>query len=61
MTLYPELQEWGELFDLEADPLEHQNLFFDEGMSAIRAELSVLLQEEFPPQPTVENITLAKW
>ena len=61
MTLYPGLPEWGELFDLDADPLEHQNLFFDEKMGAIREELSALLRNEFPPQASVENVTLAKW
>ena len=61
MTVYPELPEWGELFDLEADPLEHNNRFFDEGMADIRQTLSALLREEFPPQATVENETLAKW
>jgi arylsulfatase A-like enzyme len=61
MTLYPELPEWGELFDLKADPLEHRNLFFDDDLNATRKELSALLKKEFPPQATVENETLAKW
>ena len=61
MTLYPELPEWGELFDLEADPLELNNRFFDSGMTDTREILSDLLVRNFPPQPTVENKTLAKW
>ncbi|MGB1008457.1 MAG: sulfatase family protein [Thiolinea sp.] len=61
MTLYPEMPEWGELFDLETDPLEHENRFFDSDLSALREELTALLQKEFPPQTTVENPVLAKW
>ena len=61
MTLYPEHPEWGELFDLEADPLEHRNRFYDEDSSFIKSVLSSLLEQEFPPQATVDNETLGKW
>ncbi len=61
MTIYPELTEWGELYDLERDQHEHCNLYFDSDFESIRQELAALLLDEFPPQPTVENRVMAKW
>ncbi len=61
LTLYPELPNWGELFDLDDDPKEHRNLYFDESFHSIRKALSELLATEFPPQPGVDNKVLAKW
>ncbi|MFT5113908.1 MAG: arylsulfatase A-like enzyme [Parasphingorhabdus sp.] len=61
MTLYPGMTEWGELFNLEHDPLELENLYFEVDRKSIREKLTQLLHTEFPSQPTVENKTLAKW
>ncbi len=61
MTIYPELLKWGELFDLESDPEEFHNLYFDSNFEPVRQELATLLRNEFPPQATVENPVLAKW
>ena len=61
LTIYPELEGWGELFDLDADPFEHRNRYFDANYETIKQELADLLETEFPPQPTVENPTLSKW
>ncbi len=61
MTLYPAMPEWGELFDLENDPLEYDNRFGDPELTSVQVELTVLLQEEFPPQAEVDNKVLAKW
>ena len=61
MTLYPEVPEWGELFDLDNDPLEYVNRFHDAELATVRAELTELLQQEFPPQAEVKNQLLAKW
>ena len=60
-TLYPNLADWGELFDLENDPTEGVNLFFDAAYEKTRQELGQLLAKEFPPQPTVENQVICKW
>ncbi len=60
-TIYPELSEWGELFDLENDPVEQNNLFFAAEFESVRQELGEVLAREFPPQPTVENPVICKW
>ncbi|MEM7112908.1 MAG: sulfatase-like hydrolase/transferase [Chloroflexota bacterium] len=60
-TIYPYLPNWGELFDLENDPTERVNLYFDDAYATIREELSNLLANEYPPQPTVENPMICKW
>jgi arylsulfatase A-like enzyme len=61
LTLYPEQPEWGELFDLEADPEEHVNLFFDPSQNLVKNKLSKILANRFPPQATVDNEWLCKW
>ena len=62
LTLYPESDEnWGELFDLQADPGEHRNLFHDAGHEAIRIALSERLREEFPKAPDAGTDLIAKW
>jgi len=61
LTLYPGLPNWGELFDLDDDPRERRNRFFDESFTSIKQELAELLATEFPPQPKVDNKVLAKW
>ncbi len=61
LTLYPEEPEWGELFDLVADPGEHVNLYNDPSQKPIRNRLSKILATDFPPQSTVDNEWLCKW
>ena len=39
LTLY-DGQAWGELYDLQADPLELRNLWHDPAARALRAELT---------------------
>ena len=61
LTLYPQQPGWGELFDLEVDPHECNNLYKDkEYLSTIR-NLSERLHQEFPPQPQVLARRIAKW
>lgn len=60
-TIYPEMSDWGEMFDLETDPGETRNLFFDDEHADLRRELSGILEREFPPQAQVENRLLCKW
>ncbi|MFT5506834.1 MAG: arylsulfatase, partial [Gammaproteobacteria bacterium] len=61
LTLYPFRSDLGELFNLEQDPFELNNLFSDPAMSSIKSELSHRLLTEFPPQAEVENKLLCKW
>ena len=60
-TIYPDMPEWGELFDLDADPGERANLFFDDASQDVKAELGQALADQFPPQPVVDNPVLCKW
>ncbi|MFT7673261.1 MAG: arylsulfatase [Gammaproteobacteria bacterium] len=61
LTLYPHRSDLGELFNLEEDPLELNNLFSDPAMASIKSELSHRLLTEFPPQAKVDNKLLCKW
>jgi arylsulfatase A-like enzyme len=58
---YPRESDWGELFDLEADPGEHRNLWQDPGYQEVVRELSAVLAREFPPQAEVATKPLARW
>ena len=60
-TVYPELPQWGELFDLKNDPSERHNLFFKLDAEPVKRELGEILAREFPPQAGVENKALCKW
>ena len=60
-TIYPQMAEWGELFDLENDPAEQHNLFFSADSQPIRAELNHLLATEFPPQPEAGSLVISRW
>lgn len=61
LTLYPSEPGWGELFDLDADPGEHHNLFGDAGYHADRGRLADRLSREFPAKPDAGEPLLAKW
>lgn len=50
LTLFPE-ENYGELFDLSADPDEQNNLFFDEKGGAWRGELAMRLAQEMAREP----------
>ena len=61
LSIYPDCPHWGEMFDLEADPNEHVNLYQDNTLESVRNELAEKLAAEFPPQPTVDIPLLCKW
>lgn len=61
LTLYPQSEGWGELFDLEADPGEHCNRFHDPTYRQIREQLTQRLMQEFPAKPEAGTPLLAKW
>jgi arylsulfatase A-like enzyme len=61
LSIYPDSPQWGEMFDLEADPDEHVNLFHDDSMAHIKNQLADRLATEFPPLRTVDNPALCKW
>ena len=62
LTLYPNGErEWGELFNLEVDPGEHENLFHDPAHRAVRDRLGERLVLRFPPDPNGGTALIAKW
>ena len=61
LTLYPAETEWSELFDLERDPGEHDNVFIDPRYRAERDRLIERLTIEFPALPSAGTALLAKW
>ena len=62
LTLYPNGERhWGELFDLEADPGEHENLFNDSAHRPVRGRLAERLVSRFPPAPKAGTAVIAKW
>lgn len=61
LTRYPAHPEWGELFDLEEDPGEHNNLFHVLGKNPVAKELSAVLMEYFPAKPEAGKEVLCKW
>jgi len=61
LTLYPQRPEWGELFDLENDPHERNNIYTEESNRDVIAKLSNVLATRFPPQPVVDNQWICKW
>lgn len=61
LTLYPESgADWGELFDLEADPEEHHNLFHDPAHRIHRDSLAEVLTSSFPAAPNTGTPLIAK-
>ena len=62
LTLYPVGEPgWGELFDLEADPGEHENLFNDSAYRSVRERLAERLVSCFPAWPDAGTALIAKW
>ena len=62
LTLYPQSDDgWGELFDLQADPGEHRNLFADATYRTIRDRLAEALAHNFPAAPEAGTALIAKW
>jgi arylsulfatase A-like enzyme len=61
LTLYPFEPSWGELFDLEADPGEHRNVFDEPGYKLDRDRLADRLNREFPTMAEAGEPLLAKW
>jgi arylsulfatase A-like enzyme len=61
LTLYPSQPEWGELFDRNADPGEHHNLYQESDYAEVRDLLSARLRNEFPARPEAGTPLLAKW
>ncbi|MCY4469013.1 MAG: sulfatase-like hydrolase/transferase [Thiotrichales bacterium] len=62
LTLYPDGEpDWGELFDLEADPGEHENLFDDPAHRTVRDRMADRLASRFPAMPNAGTALLAKW
>ena len=55
LTLYPKCSEWGELFDLKADPHEQRNLFHEPSARSIVVELTERMAVEFPPNPVIDS------
>lgn len=61
LTLYPFEPSWGELFDLEADPGEHHNVFDEPGYKLERDRFVDRLNREFPGMAEAGEPLLAKW
>ena len=62
LTLYPKGERgWGELFDLEGDPGEHENLFDDPARVSVRDRLAERLVSRFPADPKAGTALIAKW
>jgi arylsulfatase A-like enzyme len=60
MTLYPEHENWGELFDLQADPYENHNLFSESWSETVKDELGAVMRREFAPHPVLPK-RVSKW
>jgi arylsulfatase len=60
-TRYPDEPAWGELFDLEADPWEHLNLFAEPQFHAQSQALDTLLRKNLPPMPLIESEVLGAY
>jgi arylsulfatase len=61
LTLYPNRDGWGELFDLRTDPWEHRNLFEDKPDDAPVAEMRATLIQRMPPKPKIRNQVLGAY
>ncbi len=61
LTIYPNHDTWGELFDLKNDPGEHRNLFHSADHLAIKTELRTKLAQEFQPAPEAGGPSIATY
>lgn len=61
LTLYPNQPEWGEFFDLNADPWEHRNLFGEPVHRLRIAELAKQLADRMPPKIEIANEPLGAY
>lgn len=61
LTIYPQNPDWGEMFDLAADPGEHENLFFNPDSATRRQSFTDLLSAELPPAPGAGGPSLATY
>ncbi len=60
-TRYPEKSDWGEMFDLKADPGEHVNLFANPDYAAQREHLMNKLDRDFPPDADAGGQSIATY
>ena len=61
LTLYPRGEpDWGDRFDLEADPGEHDNLFNDPACRLVRERWAERLVSRFPARPAAETALISK-
>ncbi len=61
ITIYPENPLWGEMFNLQNDPGEHKNLFFDSACSVEKLALTRRLAAEFPPAASAGGVSIATY
>jgi arylsulfatase A-like enzyme len=61
LTLYPNSDEWGELFNLAADPYEQHNLFGRAESGKVISELTSILRGEFPACPEINSVSVADY
>lgn len=61
LTCYPEQAAWGELFDLDADPYELNNLYHRPEYKAVKDELNAQLNTDFPPAAQAGGPLLATY
>ena len=61
LTLYPLHEDWGELFDMEVDPYEHENRFDDPSLSDVVKRLTERMRSEFPPRAGIDAPRLSMW
>jgi hypothetical protein len=61
LTCYPNQPDWGELFDLAADPGEHCNLYHNPKFTPVREELSEQLQRDYAPAPDAGGKSIATY
>jgi arylsulfatase len=60
-TCYPNEPTWGELFNLEADPWEHRNLFSEPDVQETVARLHSELRTFMPPSPNSHGAVLGAY
>lgn len=61
LTIYPNRPDWGEFFDLMADPWEHRNVFADASHASTVEALRRILTDGMPPKSTMTNPPLGAY